>query len=521
MLKKPWLRFDFFISALASIVSAALAIALAFFLMAIVDAATEGNWRELIIALILTVAVAAGELVIEPIARYFGYRYVKHHVVLSKNALYKSSLSGFKSKTEGDIAKYSTDANMIYDNFYLNHTLIVGAVTRFAFSVVGIVLIDWRLFLAALVSSLLPMVAPGIFSKKITKAVSRYSEKSKKYIDYANDSFEGAYEIKSFHAQSFFTKKHDVLNNDCEGARLSSRMVNFMQRATTNFLGSFVFISIIGVGGLLTIQGFVTIGALIAVVQLLNGVVSPISQIAAYIGEMKGTKNLADSYFIKPQKDDGYNAADFSGSIRAENISFAYPQEDKPTLSGFSVDFAKGGTYAIIGESGCGKSTLAKILAGVLHCDEGAVLFDGVDTKTINMDSYSKRVKYIHQFTHLFDMPIKENIDFGLASSKLAEFIEGLGLGDIYAQSDEREQISSREGVSGGQKQRIALARALNSMPDVLILDEPTASLDVESAIAVIKYLKSINGLTLIIITHADNPELIKMFDGVIEMKAT
>ena len=521
MLKKPWLRIDFFAAAFLSVLSAGLTVALAFFLMQIVDAAVEGDWSQLIFSLILTIAIAVGELIINPTSRFFGYKYIKHNLVLSKNTLFKNTLKGFRKGINEDIAKYSTDVNILYDNFYINHVLMVRAATLFVFSVAGVIFIDWRLFLAVLVSSLLPMIAPGFFTKKISKAVERYSKKSKNYIDYVNDSFEGIYEIKSFHAQGHFVKVHNKLNNEAEKARISNKMINFILHSTSNFLGSFVFISIIGVGGFLTIQGIVTIGALIAVVQLLNGIVSPIGEIATLIGEIKGAKNLAESYFDEPEtKSDGININEFKTNIKVDNISFTYPQSNVSVLNNFSVSFAKGKTYAIIGESGCGKSTFAKILAGVLCNDSGNIFIDNININGINMDSYSKKVKYVHQHTHLFDMPIKENIELGSSNVNIKKYINDLGISEIYSKRSEDEEISNREGVSGGQKQRIALARALNNKPDILILDEPTANLDLESAKSIIKYLKGIEDLTLIIITHADNPDIIEMFDDVIEMKS-
>ena len=521
MIKRPWMRFDFFASAFFDILSAFLDVALAFTLMAITDAAIAQDFSALIFALIVSLCIFFGMFIVGPSGRFFTYRYIKHYALLSKETLYNNTIKGFKSKMDNNIAKYSTDTDIIINNYYFNQPLIIGAAARFAFSIAGIIFIDWRMFLAVLVLCMLPMIAPALFQKRISRTTKIYSEKSKEYLNHVTDSMEGLYEIKSFSAQGFFSKIHQKLNIAAEKARISNRFANFMLQVVSMTLGSFVFVGIIGFGGFLAINDIVTVGALIATIQMLNGVVNPISQIGSYIGEIKGAKELAASYFEKPEEDGGVPAPEFTGSINVSNVSFTYPEAEKPVLNGFSAGFNKGGTYAIVGESGCGKSTLAKILAGVLPCEGGKVEFAGVDIAAINPDSYSQKVSYIHQASHLFNMSIKDNVEFGQNRADFEASVKNLGLEDMLANRSEDDIISNRDHVSGGQKQRIVLARALNNKPDVLILDEPTANLDIESAINIIKYLKDIEGLTLIIITHADNPEIIKIFDNVITMKVS
>jgi len=517
MPKTPWMRFDFFVSSAMSVISAALSVALAFFLMAAVDAATLGDWMALLHALFLTILIALGDLVVSPLSRHFGLRYVRHYLELSKNSLYKSKLNGFNANFDNNIANFSTDIDVLHTNFYLNHVLIVGSVARLTLSVAGIIFIDWRLFLAAIIPSLLPLIAPSIFKGHIGRSIASYSEKSKQYLDFVGDSFEGIHEVKSFSAQNFFINKHNIYNRESEVARASNRMANFIMRSTTFFLGSFVFISIIGVGGILNIQGAVSIGALIAVVQLLNGVVNPIGEIASAIGEMRGAKGLAHSYFFETIESDGADVPDLTRTFEVHDVCFSYVQ-NQSVLNKFSASFEKGGTYAIVGPSGSGKSTLAKILAGVLQDYEGKVLLDGIDIKTMNRESYCKKVMYIHQFSHLFKMSIDDNINLGSNNESRNDLFASLGMNEFVSNRGMEMQIQQKENISGGQKQRIILARALNAQPDVLILDEPTANLDLDSAISILSYLADIDNLTLIVITHADNPKIIELFTNVIKL---
>ncbi|MBR2705655.1 MAG: ATP-binding cassette domain-containing protein [Mogibacterium sp.] len=173
------------------------------------------------------------------------------------------------------------------------------------------------------------------------------------------------------------------------------------------------------------------------------------------------------------------------GSIKVENVSFAYDEGRFGCLNGVSLDIAAGEKVAIVGESGCGKSTLLKIILGALKPDEGAVLIDGMPLESLNLRSYRRHIGAVFQFSKVMPGTIYSNIAFcphpvSLEEAKaaaekadIAETIERLPLGYETEISD-----SNTGGFSGGQRQRLLLARAFASKPDIMILDEATSALD-------------------------------------------
>lgn len=196
------------------------------------------------------------------------------------------------------------------------------------------------------------------------------------------------------------------------------------------------------------------------------------------------------------------------GSIKVENVSFAYEEGRFGCLDGISLEIAAGEKIAIVGESGCGKSTLLKVILGVLKPDEGAVLIDGMPLESLNLRSYRRHIGAVFQYSKVMPGTIYSNIAFcphpvtleeaKIAAEKadIAETIERLPLGYETEISD-----SNTGGFSGGQRQRLLLARAFASKPDIMILDEATSALD---NISQNKVLESVykEDCTVIMVAH-------------------
>jgi len=509
-MKPLWRNVEFLLAAIFAVLFSGLSVVLALFMMMTVDSAVEGNLSSMFIYLALTIGLALAEFIIGVIFRHFSLTYIRKSVEISKNNLYLNMVQGTDFSSEENIAMYSTNTDIIYTKYYQNHVLIILFGTQFIFSVIGVIYLNWILFLVSFCVSMLPAFAPVIFQKRLKRTIENYSNASKDYIDFVQDSNKGVYEIKSFFAQGFFEKMHSALNRSVEKARAGNKMVNYLMDRTSNLLGSFSFIAIIGVGGFLVVRGQMTIGVMIAVIQLLNSMVSPIGELSTRIGEMSSSKSLAHEYLKDVVIEEGVSTLAFLDRITLDRISYSYSQDSGNVLSSFSAQFKKGCAYAITGESGCGKTTLAKIIAGLINISEGKALYDDLDINKMNKSSYMSKVRYIDQSAHLFNLNVSDNIEMG-RTGDCQKFLGNLGLREING-------CSSVDELSGGQKQRIILARALNMLPDVLILDEPTASLDVETSLSTIKYLREFDGLTLIVITHSNNEELLSLFDDVIKL---
>jgi len=173
-------------------------------------------------------------------------------------------------------------------------------------------------------------------------------------------------------------------------------------------------------------------------------------------------------------------------------------------LDGASLLVSPGEAVAIEGPSGSGKSTLVRALATLIEADEGSILLGGVDARTLPPEQYRTRVSFLAQQPAMFPGSVADNLGTGprlrgdaLPDSRAAELIAAVGL---------PPQTLSREALtlSGGEKQRVALARALANDPEILLLDEPTASLDPEAGERIVLLVRDLcrQGLSVVMVTH-------------------
>lgn len=234
---------------------------------------------------------------------------------------------------------------------------------------------------------------------------------------------------------------------------------------------------------------------------------------------------LNKSAWVEKKVSDELRNKEFERELHLSHITFVYESRDLKVIDDLSMTIKKGTSVAFIGGSGAGKTTLADIILALLKPQEGRILMDGVDVEELG-GRWNQIVGYVPQSIYMTDSTIRRNIAFGidekeidddrvwaaLEMAQMKEFVENLPLG--------LEALVGEWGVqfSGGQRQRIAIARALYSNPDILVLDEATASLDTDTETAVMEAIDALQGIkTLIIVAH--RLTTIKNCDKIYEIK--
>jgi ATP-binding cassette subfamily C protein LapB len=309
---------------------------------------------------------------------------------------------------------------------------------------------------------------------------------------------------------------------------LKSKMIT---NSVLNFASFIVQISVVAVvvlGVYRVSENLISMGGIIAAVMLTGRAISPIAKLAGLmtrsnqtLSALKQLDTLMEQEGEFEDKAHLVSRTKLSGNINAENISFKYPNAESDSLQPMSVKINQGERIAIVGHNGSGKTTLAKLLLGLYQPSKGSIQFDGLNHQQIHPSDLRKNIGYLPQDIVLFHGTIRDNILFGTRQVTEYQLIRAVQLSGVSAFTDHNSQgLDQQVGESGsalsrGQRQSIVLARAILNSPQILLLDEPTASLD---ARAEKKFIEAINATakdrTMLLITH--KMDLLKLVDRIL-----
>lgn len=310
-----------------------------------------------------------------------------------------------------------------------------------------------------------------------------------------------------------------------EARKYSTRAVAFATFVTQLVTVGMVIWGVYRIGA-----GEMSMGGLIGCNILVGRIMAPLLQLASLLTRLQNSRvslKALDTLMQLPSENQDESACMDFGSLKSDfvldNVSFTYPGAQLPALSGVSLRIRPGEKVGVIGKMGSGKSSLGKLLIGLYQPQEGAVLFGGVDIRQLATADLRSRVGVLPQEVVLFYGSVRDNIALGdptvndhlilraSAISGVADFVKFNPAG-YGAQVGEQGR-----NLSGGQRQAVGLARALVRDPDVLILDEPTSNMDVDSELLVQRRLAPVvKDKTLILITH--RLSMLRIVDRIVVM---
>jgi ABC-type multidrug transport system fused ATPase/permease subunit len=368
------------------------------------------------------------------------------------------------------------------------------------------------------------MLASGMFASGLMKRKKAYSDATADYVAVVNEYIQGKKEIVAYDKQSIFLQKHKIKNEGVENTRVASNLFEVKASLTSVSMGFIAQVAVIGISAYFVAVGSMTFGFLIAMYQLMNQLISPIFQAVEALNGMRSAKAIIEKA-NETHKDEAPKTAsltDFSDSLLINNLGISY-NDNEPVIKDLNISFTKGGKYAICAPSGFGKSSIARALALELCEFDGTITIDGQNICEIKPADYHKILRYVRQTPHLFNDTVINNLLFFDSFPDKNEFDRILNITKVseFMPNDEalEREISNNSGLSGGQKQRIVLARALLHKPQILVLDEITSGVDLNTAYTILVDLFENKNLTCIVITHETDKQFLSLFDEVINLK--
>ena len=354
-------------------------------------------------------------------------------------------------------------------------------------------------------------IAVQPFIEKHSKTVSEMNQSKYSLLV---ESLGGLDAIQTNNSSSLFIDRY---RNSVKDGSSSSRKSKVLSQLATNSASSAQLISLVGIifyGTYLIDSGEVSMGAMVAAVLLSSRALSPLAQVANLFGRLNHAKTaykkidlLMNTISDRSNNNEGMKVQTL-GNLEIKNLSFFYLNSSIPSINQLTTQIKEGEKIAVMGKNGSGKTTLIKLISGIYTPTQGSLSFNHLNIDEIDQDTFREKLAVVLQDFQLFSGSIKENIVMGrnwiedkaiqnaIELSGLNSFLNTIPGGLEYILSDKGKSLSR------GQMQSIALARAIVGNPEVLLLDEPTASLHINSEKDLLENLNLGGFKTIIVVTH-------------------
>ena len=343
-----------------------------------------------------------------------------------------------------------------------------------------------------------------LFGKKIRPVFTEIREQYGSLTSVLHEAITGIRVVRAFAQEDFERKKFTSKNDKYFETVLASAKIRAFYIPLVGFLLALGTITIFWYGGSEVIEGTLTIGDLVAFNAYLAMLVTPMRFFGMFISGFHRTMASGDRIFevmdaerqIK-EKPDALTLPKLNGSVKFENVSFSY-EKRRPILKNITFDAKPGETLALLGATGSGKSTIIRLIPRFYDVSSGKITVDNYDVRDVKLKSLRSQIGIVAQETFLFSMTIKENIAYSKPEAKIDEIVDAAKAARahefISALPKGYDSRLGERGVtlSGGQRQRVAIARALLMNSRILILDDSTSSVDVETEYEIQQALRAL-----------------------------
>ncbi len=459
----------------------------------------------------------------------FHFVYVLRRALLIH--LQELSLSFHDRARSGELmTRISGDSKILKEIFSESALNFIAHIMKIIGMFVVMSLINWQL--ALLVSLTMPPLIYLLFYtfRKIKQTAKKQRQEEGKITSRINELLTMIPLVQSYARESYETARFEADSSEAlEKSILITRMIAISTRKVELICACGIAATLF-FGAQQVINGWMTPGDLLVFMSYLKNMYTPLKKLPRLLSRLSKASvsagRIADLFSEQPEISDVANpieAQDLKGEIVFKDLSFSY-EDGRKILDRISFSIAPGQRVALVGASGAGKSSITKLLLRLYEFQSGEILIDGVDIRQYERTSLRHEIGLVLQDSILFGASIRENISYGKPTATKGEIENAARLAGantfIDALPDAYETLVGERGstLSGGQRQRIALARAIIRQPAILILDEPTAAMDAESARDIHAAISRFQeGRTSLVIVHQFTA--IKDFDQIIVLK--
>ncbi len=373
--------------------------------------------------------------------------------------------------------------------------VIVESFSLLAATAVYFFYMDWRVALSILAIAPFIFLIIVMFKKQVAPRHKELREKLAHMNTAAQENISGNRVVKAFAREEYEIEKFNQYNEEYSRTNRKTAMTWLTYYPYIESFANLMPVVLLAMGGMFIIKDWLTMGEFVAFSGLIWAVANPMRQLGNIMNEFQrfaaASDKVMEIYYSEPEIVDKPDAIDrperFTGKIEFKNVSFQYADGTLPVLHGVSFVANPGETVAIMGETGCGKTSLIQLIPRFYEPTEGEVLVDDINVQDLKLHQLRKNIGLATQDVLLYSDTIDGNIAYGdshIKPEEVVKFARYSAASDFIAKMPEGYDTIVGErgvGLSGGQKQRISLARALAVRPAILILDDTTSAVDMET----------------------------------------
>lgn len=435
------------------------------------------------------------------------------------STLSQQSIGFYTNERKGDIiSRVSADVNEVEWSVMSTLELLFREPFTILIFLISMFLISVKLTLISLLLIPLSALIIGRISKSLKRSSAKGQSKLGELVSTLEETLGGIRIIKSFNAEQQVRDHFEHQNHDFTKLQMRIMRKRDLASPMSEFLGSLVLTALVWIGGNMVFDsgtgtyftGEQFIGFVIVFSQLMRpvqGIASAISSIHKGMASIDRINQITYSEITVTDVPNANSHVQFNHKIELKEVTFQYA--DKIILDRINIGLNKGQTLALVGPSGSGKSTIADLLPRFYDVQQGEVLVDGVNVKTVQQNALRQLFGIVSQESILFNDTVLNNIALGDPNPDLNRAIEAAKIANAHEFVDKMENkyhtlVGERGSkLSGGQRQRLSIARAVYKNPPILILDEATSALDTESEKLVQEALEKVmKNRTVLVIAH-------------------
>ena len=480
----------------------------------------EGSLKTILILTLVLVALYLFRIVFRFLSNYLAHKAAWYLVGDLRTRMYdkmqRLHLGFFHDKQTGDLMSRVVNDTRDFELLYAHiiPEMFTNIIT-FAGVLVILLTVNWKLALITCFPIPLILVSGIVFSKKVRPFFRISQSKMGELNAKLQDNLSGIHEIQSFGQESYEAEQVDEKNFAHIKAMLHALKISAIFHPSVEFLSSIGTILVVGFGGLMAYHGGLSVENIVTFVLYLSLFYAPVTGLANLLESMQQSMAGAERAMLIldtpsdiQDSEDAKELKDVQGEVTFDHVTFAYG-DNEPVLKDISFSCKPGMMVALVGPTGVGKTTLTQLISRFYEPQQGSILIDGQDIKNVTLESLRHNISPVLQDTFLFNGTIYENIGYARPDATPAQIEEAAKAAniheDILAMPDGYQTKVGERGLrlSGGQKQRVAIARAILRSSPIIVLDEATASVDVETERQIQAAIGSIAGKrTILAIAH-------------------